>query len=144
MARNNWPEPPKNNDGSPKSWIVVTQEFNNAAEIGMYRSFPNNNLFELKRKKNDFRVGHLVAFYDESYDSFHLQRCFEDGDKETVYNPSSVATPISYKDILDLMLVWQRVANCNAAYRNENGRDVTGYSDSEDINRIIYKNALAP
>ena len=137
----NWPSPIERADGCSKSWVVATLAFNGAAKIGM--DVQNNGWsFTISPEKFDDRACYLVGFYDRDYDSFHINLCFDDGEKQQVYNICQQTKPASYQDVLNLMLLWQSIASTNAASVGHTGREVPELTNIQGYDPLLYKNTL--
>lgn len=140
------PPPGSGQDDGPEEWVVVTQVFNGAADIGLYQS-SKDSTFALKSREGEERACALVGYYDADYGSLHVDRYFEDGERERVYNPSCQTRPMEYSKILDLMEFWQSAAAHNNRKNGEaparDFAEVFGDGD-EEFDRIPYQKTPKP
>lgn len=121
-------------------WTVATAIFKGAANIGVFQQ-SNDSAFEINRKQDDERGCYLTGQYDPDYDSFHVERRFEDGERESIYNPAQAKTPLNYRKILDLMSLWQDIAAHNNRNAPASGRyDTNKFQKTEKFDPVPYRN----
>lgn len=129
-----WPEPPYDKNGAPKSWIVATHAFNNAAQVSMHIRDHDWELI-IPQNPGDTRECYLIGYYDEDYSSFHIHRQFDDGSRDVVYNPSQSDKAADYRALLEIMEAWQIAAYTNV----KQGRKVPELEKMEDFDPILYE-----
>ena len=138
--RNEWPEPPRSENGAPRSWIVATKAFNGASKINLRVQAQGWSL-DAPARNDDDRACYLVGYYDADYRSFHVQRCFEDGARENIFDLGRQTNPPDYKAILNLMQAWQAIAQLNATSERRQGREIESLKTMTGFDPILYKKA---
>lgn len=102
-----WPVLPTDENGKPRPWVVATMAFNDAACISLYRIFPGWYFSVPVKFQDDAPPCRLVAAYDPCYRTFQVDRLYATGLSERIFSPSGAVPPPDYRQILDLMQVWQ-------------------------------------
>lgn len=134
-----WSEAPVKKGELSSEWSVATAMFKGAANIGIFQQ-SGGSTFDMSRKNNDERGCYLAGQYDPDYNSFHVERRFEDGERESIYDPAHEETPMDYRKVLGLMSLWQDVTLHNNRNAPDNARcDVMKFRETEKFDPIPYR-----
>jgi hypothetical protein len=135
--KNEWPQPPEDHNGAPKSWMVATKAFNEAAHIGMYLNGTGWSM-QIERRTDHNGPCYLVGYYDPDYSSFHVHRHLDDGSREVVFNLGAQENPPSYDKILNIMEAWQSIAQLNRSHTGETGQEISELGKLPGFDRLLY------
>jgi hypothetical protein len=137
VSNENWPKPPVGDNGAPRSWMVATKAFNEAAHLSMSINALGWSMNILRRDDQD-GPAYLVGYYDEDYGSFHVHRHFSDGTRDVVMNLTQQSKAPSYDKVLEIMEVWQQVAANNIALKGGKGIEIEELENRPGFDRVLY------